>query len=62
MSVATMTPNTKELNDKRSKAYISAIMLMGIFTFVFLDCEYLFVNMISLSTVESKTVEAQNYS
>lgn len=62
MSVATMTPNTKELNDKRSKAYISAIMLMGIFTFVFLDCEYLFVNMISLSTVESKTVAAQNYS
>ena len=62
MSVATMTPNTKELNDKRIKAYISAIMLMGIFTFVFLDCEYLFVNMISLSTVESKTVAAQNYS
>ena len=62
MSAATMTPNTKELNDKRSKAYISAIMLMGIFTFVFLDCEYLFVNMISLSTVESKTVAAQNYS
>lgn len=62
MSVATMTPNTKELNDKRSKEYISAIMLMGIFTFVFLDCEYLFVNMISLSTVESKTVAAQNYS
>lgn len=62
MSVATMTPNTKELNDKKSKAYISAIMLMGIFTFVFLDCEYLFVNMISLSTVESKTVAAQNYS
>lgn len=62
MSIATMTPNTKELNNKRSKAYISAIMLMGIFTFVFLDCEYLFVNMISLSTVESKTVAAQNYS
>lgn len=62
MSVATMTPNTKELNDNKSKAYISAIMLMGIFTFVFLDCEYLFVNMISLSTVESKTVAAQNYS
>lgn len=62
MSVATMTPNTKILNSKNGKEYISAIMLMGIFTFVFLDCEYLFVNMISLSTVESKTVAAQNYS
>lgn len=62
MSVATMTPNTKELNGKNVKEYISAIMLMGIFTFIFLDCEYLFVNMISLSTVESKTVAAQNYS
>lgn len=62
MSVATMTPNTKKLNGKNGKEYISAIMLMGIFTFIFLDCEYLFVNMISLSTVESKTVAAQNYS
>lgn len=62
MSVATMTPNTKNRNGKNGKEYISAIMLMGIFTFIFLDCEYLFVNMISLSTVESKTVAAQNYS
>lgn len=62
MADATVALNTKSLNGKSGKAYISAIMLMGVFTFVFLGCEYLFVNMISLSTVESKTVAAQNYS
>ena len=51
----------KSLGNDSRKAYISAIMQMGIFTFVFLGCEYLFVNMISLSAVESKAVAAQNY-
>ncbi len=43
------------------KSYITAIIQMAFFTFIFLGIEYLFVNMISLSTDESRTVAAQNY-
>ena len=45
----------------RKPASVNAILLIGIFTFVFLGAEYLFVNMISLSVTEGKTVIAQNY-
>ena len=38
-----------------------AILLLGIFTFLFLGAEYLYVNMISLTAGEEKTVIAQNY-
>lgn len=61
MGEKTILPNAKSLSAKNGKTYISAIMMMGIFTFVFLGCEYLFVNMISLSAVENKAVAAQNY-
>ena len=36
----------------RKPASVNAILLIGIFTFVFLGAEYLFVNMISLSVTE----------
>lgn len=45
----------------RKRASVNAILLIGIFTFVFLGAEYLFVNMISLSVTEGRTVIAQNY-
>ena len=45
----------------RKPASVNAILLIGIFTFVFLGAEYLFVNMISLSVTEGRTVIAQNY-
>ena len=38
---------------------IYAILLLGIFTFLFLGAEYLYVNMISLTAGEEKTVIAQ---
>ena len=44
-----------------NKPAIHFILLVGIFTFVFLGAEYLFVNMISLSVTEGRTVIAQNY-
>ena len=34
---------------------IYAILLLGIFTFLFLGAEYLYVNMISLTAGEEKT-------
>ncbi len=40
---------------------ICAILLLGIFTFLFLGTEYMYVNMLSLTTGEEKTVIAQNY-
>ncbi len=41
--------------------YIKAIMLMSIFTFIFLGIEYLFIDMISLLVSENKVVLSQNY-
>lgn len=41
--------------------YIKVIMLMAIFTFVFLGIEYLFVDMISLLVSENTVVLSQNY-
>ena len=40
---------------------IYAILLLGIFTFLFLGAEYLYVNMISLTAGDEKPVIAQNY-
>ena len=40
---------------------IYAILLLSVFTFLFLGAEYLYVNMISLTAGEEKTVIAQNY-
>ena len=41
--------------------YIKVIMLMAIFTFIFLGIEYLFVDMISLLVSENTVVLSQNY-
>lgn len=47
---------------KENKAsYIKAVIMMSIFTFVFLGTEYMYVNMISISVSDSKAVMAQNY-
>ncbi len=49
------------LNKENKASYIQAVVIMGIFTFVFLGAEYLYVNMISLSVSGNKAVMAQNY-
>lgn len=41
--------------------YINAVVLMGLFTFLFLNAEYLYVDMLSCMVSEDKTVLAQNY-
>ena len=41
--------------------YLYAAALMGMFTFLFLGAEYLFVNVLSGVVSEDKTVLAQNY-
>ena len=45
----------------RTPASINAILLLSIFTFVFLGVEYLYVNMMSRMVGEDQTVIAQNY-
>ena len=44
-----------------SLPYIYAIVLMGLFTFVFLSVEYMFVNELSLLVSEQKATLSQNY-
>ena len=46
---------------KEKVNYIKVIMLMAIFTFIFLGIEYLFVDMISLLVSENTVVLSQNY-
>ena len=50
-----------DLKELKNNQYIKAVFLMGIFTFVFLGIEYLFVNRMSLFTSENQTVLSQNY-
>ena len=38
-----------------------AVALLGVFTFLFLGTEYMYVNMLSLTAGEEQTVIAQNY-
>ena len=42
-------------------ASLTAVLMMALFTFVFLGTEYLYVNMVSLSAGPSASVNAQNY-
>ena len=42
-------------------SYINAVVLMGLFTFLFLGAEYLYVDVLSRMVSENKTVLAQNY-
>ena len=48
-------------NKENRIPYIKAIAMMGIFTFIFLGAEYLFVNMISRTVSADRAVAAQNY-
>ena len=41
--------------------YINIVVLMGLFTFLFLGAEYLYVDVLSRIVSEDKTVLAQNY-
>ena len=41
--------------------YIYAVILMGLFTFLFLGAEYLYVDVLSRIVLEDETVLAQNY-
>ena len=51
-----------EAFDKENRiSYVKAIVMMGMFTFIFLGAEYLYVNMISRSVSGNKAVMAQNY-
>lgn len=58
-----LTRITQSIDCKKQNRlpYINAVIMMGIFTFLFLGAEYLFDNMISLATSEEKTVLSQNY-
>lgn len=47
-------------NIERRNSYIKAVIIMGVFTFVFLGAEYLFVNVVSNVTSESGAVFFQN--
>lgn len=49
----------KKVFTKQKSIY--AILLLGIFTFLFLGAEYMYVNMLSLTAGEERTVIAQNY-
>ena len=48
-------------NEENRIPYTKAIVLMSIFTFVFLGAEFLFVNMISRTVSGNQSVNAQNY-
>ena len=48
-------------NDKNLTASAKAVVMMGLFTFIFLGTEYLFVNMVSRAVSENTAVAAQNY-
>ena len=48
-------------NEENRIPYTKAIVLMSLFTFVFLGAEFLFVNMISRMVSGNQSVNAQNY-
>lgn len=48
-------------NEENRIPYTKAIVLMSLFTFVFLGVEFLFVNMISRTVSGNQSVNAQNY-
>lgn len=47
--------------EKERISYAKAVLLMGIFTFLFLGIEYLYVNVVSGILSEETAVKAQNY-
>lgn len=58
-----VTKITQSVDFKRRDRipYINAVVLMGLFTFLFLGAEYLYVDVLSRMASEDKTVLAQNY-
>lgn len=51
----------KDMKKKDRIPYINAVVLMGLFTFLFLGAEYLYVDVLSRMVSDDKTVLAQNY-
>lgn len=60
-NVSTTITQSVDLKKKDRIPYINAVILMGLFTFLFLGAEYLYVNVLSRMVSEDKTVLAQNY-
>ena len=60
-SILTRITQNGDLRKRNRIPCINAVIMMGIFTFLFLGAEYLYDNMISLIASEEKTVLAQNY-
>jgi len=58
LSKITQTANLKK---EEQQTYLYAVILMGLFTFLFLGAEYLFVDVLSRMVSEDKTVLTQNY-
>ena len=56
-----LTKITHSMDSNKRNSYIYAVTLMGLFTFLFLGVEYLFVNVLSHIVSEDQTVLAQNY-
>ena len=59
-SILTRITQNSDLRKQNRISCINAVIMMGIFTFLFLGAEYLYDNMISLIVSEEKTVFAQN--
>ncbi|MGN0441848.1 MAG: LuxR C-terminal-related transcriptional regulator [Acutalibacteraceae bacterium] len=60
-SVLTKITQSVDFKKKGRIPYIYAVVLMGLFTFLFLGAEYLYVDVLSRMVSENKTVLAQNY-
>ena len=60
-SIITTIKQSIDLKKHNKFPYLYATILMGVFTFLFLGIEYLYVDVLSNIVSESKTVLAQNY-
>lgn len=60
-SILTKVTQSVDFKKKDRIPYINAVVLMGLFTFLFLGAEYLYVDVLSRIVSEDKTVLAQNY-
>lgn len=60
-NVLTKITQSVDFKKKDRIPYINAVVLMGLFTFLFLGAEYLYVDVLSRMVSDDKTVLAQNY-
>ncbi|WP_434311208.1 LuxR C-terminal-related transcriptional regulator [Hominifimenecus sp. rT4P-3] len=60
-NILTKITQNVDFKKKDRIPYINAVILMGLFTFLFLGAEYLYVDVLSRMVSEDKTVLAQNY-